>query len=427
MRTFHDHDVAPLIQALIAFVGQDSFAKCLATWRNSLLNARPIERVQADQSAFYWWPGLAHFAQWQPGMPHAPATLLLAKDAIKLLDLLTTMPDSVKKEFAGALGAYLKAPGHLHELSMAHHLAQIGCQIRWFEHAGGGIPEFLAIRPDLAFEVECKRISVDAGRQLARGAFARFADEIIGAVRRRKLMGRVHVVLTRRLPAPAQQAQIAASLGAALDAGHYQGSIALLPWGQAELALQPADDGVVDWEAAQADARAQHAPELHAVVHGQPVAGGAANLIRLTTMSMERSAYLRTIYKTMKAAARDQLSGNHPGLLCIHIPEIRDFTGLLEDSALKDMTAYFFSQVEHAHVFAVAYTSDTRVMEESTGFQFTADALAFKNAGCKFPEAFDFRLFPHEVIAPLTASSAPPPHAYGDPDGDVMEPNSEQP
>lgn len=56
MRTFTNDDVAPLIEALTEFVGRENFDKSVASWRKTLANARQIERVQAEQSAFYWWP-----------------------------------------------------------------------------------------------------------------------------------------------------------------------------------------------------------------------------------------------------------------------------------------------------------------------------------------------------------------------------------
>ncbi len=160
----------------------------------------------------------------------------------------------------------------------------------------------------------------------------------------------------------------------------------------AHIHLTPFDDALIDWDATLATARAFTTEQGHSVTKADSIDDAPANPITVAAKSMERDAYLRAIYVTMKEAAKRQLSGTRPALLCIYIPEIRDFSSLVDESGLKAMTEYFFGKPENAHVFAVAYTSDTQSIKEQNGYQFSADMLVFKNALCKFPAARTFNV-----------------------------------
>lgn len=401
MYTLTLHDITPLIDDLIAFVGHDRLKKSVATWRNALQNARPAERIQQEKAAFYWWRGLAEHWQCQAsGDAPTLATQLLAKDAMKIRDLLPTMPASVKKQFAGALGDARNAASHLHEISMAHHCLGLGGQIDWCEESGQGIPEFVARFPELEFDVECKYLSPDIGRRVARAEFVRFAATIEPQLRKCRVMGHVHFALHDGLPHAAKYAHVAATLRSAIAGGLQVGRLDMPPWGEAHLAIRAADNVPIDWDAAQPAFRAAAPVQGHALVHAQQLTGQPANPIVLSVASAEKDAYLHAVYCIMKEAAQRQLSGTRAGLLCIHIPEINDFSSLMDESGLRQITAYFFAKPEHAHVFAVAYTSDTHIIDEPTGFRTTASALAFKNGNCRFLSASSFRLFGQEELPP---------------------------
>lgn len=407
MRTFTTEDIPIHIDALTAFIGAERIKKSVATWRNSIANSPPLVRAHQRRESFYWWPGFASYWDSQTaGTTYVMETLLLAKDATKVLDVLDTMPASIKGKYAGALGDVRNAPTHLFEISMAHHFMSFGYKLQWIENTGRGIPEFIVVTPSLEFEVECKHMSVDAGRLVSREEFSRFGALVEAPLRKRHVMGSVRVMLNERLPKSlGDLEQIAATIGTAIDAGTLTGSIEFAPWGAATIKLSPANDAVIDWDATQALARSAMPLQGHVVVHAQEFNDRPVNPISLTLETVKRDEYLKAMYDTMKDAAKRQLSRSCPGLLCVHIPEINDFASLLEESSLRNMTAYFFSKECHDHVCAVGYSSDTRIISEPTGYQFTADALAYKNAYCRFPGANELRLFSRESTPPEMLAS----------------------
>ncbi len=359
------------------------------------------------QESFYWWPGFASY--WESkatGSPYSMETLMLAKDATKVLDALEGMPASVKGKYGGALGDVRNAPMHLFEISMAHHFMSFGYSVRWLEDAGRGIAEFIVVTPDIEFDVECKYITVNAGRLITREEFSRFGSLVEAELRKRRVMGSVRVTLIDRLPKPLPDlGKIAATIGAAFDAGTISGPIEFAPWGAADVELAAANDVPIDWDEAQMKMRDAMPSYGHAFARAESLNGKPVNLITLTSKSVKQDEYLKAIYCTIKDAAYRQFSKSRPGLLCVHIPEISNFENMLDESSLRNMTAYFFSKSDHRHVCAISYSSDTRIILEETGYQFTIDALAYKNAFCRFPGAKDIQLFSHESPVPELQTS----------------------
>jgi hypothetical protein len=402
MRAFTPEDISTHIDALTKFVGEERIKRSVATWRNSIQKSPPLVSAHREQESFYWWPGFVNY--WESkatGAPYTMATVLLAKDATKILDVLETMPESIKVKYAAALGDGRNTAAYLFELNMAHHFMSFGHTIQWIEDTGRGIAEFIVVTPTIEFEVECKHISVDAGRLITRQEFSRFAALVEDAMRKRRVMGNVRLMLDDRLPKlSADLEQMASMIGAAFDEGGGVGQLALPPWGTAIIQLSPANDAAIDWEEAQSIMRAAKPKQGHAFMHAQKLNDQPVNTILVTLETAKRDEYLRAIYDTLKDAAKRQLSKVRPGVLCVHIPEIRDFSGLLEESGLHNMTAYFFSKDGNAHICAVSYSSDPRIIWEPTGYRFTTDALAYKNANCRFPYANQIRLFSHETVPP---------------------------
>lgn len=407
MRTFTTTDIAPNIESLIAFIGQERIKKSISSWQNSIQNSPQLIRDHRLQESFYWWPGFSDYLNSQQlGTPYSMKTLQLAKDATKVLDVLETMPDSIKAKYAGALGDVRNAPTHLFEISMAHHFMSFGYKIKWIEDIGRGIAEFIVVTPTIEFEVECKHITVNAGRLIAREEFSRFGALIETQLRKRRLGGTIRVIINDRLPKPLQDlGEIVATVTPAIDSGIVDGQIEFPPWGTAIVELAKMDDLPIDWDAAQAQMRSSAPHQGHALARADSINGRPTNLIMLTLESIKPDEHLKAIYGTLKGAADRQLSKLRPGLLCVHIPEINDFGSMADESGLRKMTAYFFSNERHNHVSAISYSSDTHIISEDTGYQFTNDALAFKNAVCRFPGANEIRLFGHESAAPKLATS----------------------
>lgn len=397
--SFFTVDSVPgLIDGLTEFIGLQRIKKSVATWRNTMASASPVEKMHHLEAVFYWWPGFAQY--WdskRDGAPYTLATVLLAKDAMKVLEVAPGMPASVKAKYAGALGDTGNAHTHFFEISMAHHFMGLGHQIKWYEDEGHGIGEFIVVTPTIEFDVECKHLTVNAGRQVTRKEFSQLTALIDARLRKQRLMGSIHITLSKRLPKSADQL---ASIATAIGSGQFTGTVEFAPWGHAALELSPANDVAIDWEQSQIQMRHDMGPVGHALLHASRLDDKPVNPISIVLHSDKQDDFLMSMYDTMKDAAERQLSGSRPGLLCIHLPEIHDFRNLIEESGLKAWTTYFFSKEHNNHVAAVSYSSDTKMAEDSTGINFSADALAYKNALCRFPDAAGVKLFDVEHFPP---------------------------
>ena len=90
---FTVESVPGLIDGLTKFIGMQRIKKSVATWRNTMSRATPVEKMHHLGATFYWWPGFAQY--WdstKDGTPYTVATILLAKDALKVLEAETGRP-----------------------------------------------------------------------------------------------------------------------------------------------------------------------------------------------------------------------------------------------------------------------------------------------------------------------------------------------
>lgn len=98
-------------------------------------------------------------------------------------------------------------------------------------------------------------------------------------------------------------------------------------------------------------------------VHALIVGGGASSVL-LTARSAKPDDSLKGIYKQIKAAAKNQLTGARPGLLFVMIEEVPStaWAGLAHDSGLRRMTETLFVDQRFSHVHSVLYSSEGLVV-----------------------------------------------------------------
>jgi hypothetical protein len=196
-----------------------------------------------------------------------------------------------------------------------------------------------------------------------REVFARFAAMIGARLRKLRVMGELKITLNKGLPkALSELNAICDDINNAIANGHRSGTTDVAPWGLANINVMPADDKVINWDSLRASARTATRNHAHSMVNAENINGRPVNFISVTVNTAERDEYLRAIYETMMDASKRQLSKERPGILCIHIPEIKDFARLADNSALQEMAFAFFAKERNDHVCAVAFSSDTRIV-----------------------------------------------------------------
>jgi hypothetical protein len=403
-RTFGPADVAPLIHFLVQLIGIEKVSAAVASWRRGVPKADCAERRQYLDQSFPWWSAFEEFwALTQPARPGqvvmASATVLgLAKDAQKLQDLLPGMPATVRSKYAAALSSIDNAPGHFFEIDMAHHFWMSGHSITWCEAAQGQkMPEFIVHTPTFDFEVECKQMSVDKGRSITRADFARLADQVIKRFRAQGLCGTIKVDLLAPLSAKQNGlANLAEAISQLAKTGARTGSHMIAPWGDVTLDIIEADAAVVDFDEMQIQLRARTPLHAHSLIsaEGRAPDSPPINPLAMTVACVRPDTFNDAIKRTLYQAAGSQLSGDRPGVLCVFIPEIRDFEALGPENRLERIAGSLFDGADRSHLAGVMYASHGQVVPDGAGsVLMTAPALAFTNSNCRFPELRGFRFF----------------------------------
>ena len=199
----HDYEASNLIRKLINFLGQNEVEKALDRYQASLKSSTLIYGQYYLKHRHPWWNALmTYFGIEKSGKSIknnlTPELKMLAGDAKRLSVVQRTMPESMKQKFARDLADDKRAYDYFFEIEMAWHFIMQGCEILWHEAT---VPhsEFLAVCGSFEFNVECKRISMDASRRVRRQDFYRLADKIIPAVRKQGYSGTIDVALTDKM------------------------------------------------------------------------------------------------------------------------------------------------------------------------------------------------------------------------------------
>lgn len=393
MKTFSSSDVGPLIHGLQAFIGLDRVKEAVAGWQRSVDNSRGLVKHYHAEHTFPWWRAFEEFWRAEhigPGsLSFVTANVIaLAKDALKLLELLPNMPDSIRQKYSSALGSRENAPSHFFEIAMAHHFLTLGYEITWCEATGKKLPEFIVKAPNFNFEVECKQISVDKGRRIIRRDFYQLYDLISEGVRQLGMMGTIRVELTTNLPKQYPElVAIADAILQLIKRGIHNGTTQLRGRGSVTLQIEKADNVVIDFSAAEAAFRAGNPQNVHGAIMAQPNSEvQAINALAISVTCLRDDEFLSAVIATLKVASVSQLSGQHPGVLCVFIPEIDDFEALSKGSGLEATAATLFERAGRDHLAGIVFASHGRVTRHATGAQLSAAALAYSNPTCRFEE-----------------------------------------
>lgn len=386
-----------MIDSLIQFVGIGKLKNAVAGWRKSCHSAKKITRGFHREQAFPWWRALDEYweiAKHGKGLYGLNAYIVkLARDAHVVQTVAATMPAAVRMGVAAKLGSRENAPPALFEISIAHQFLKLGYNLAWCEDNGAPMPEFVATRNGLEFEVECKQISFDTGRHISRVDFCQVADLIEPKLRRHQVMGRVEITLNERLSSKPQDREQIAHDVLKVAYSSTQGEIAY-PWGSVIMQLQPYDDFPLDFQAFEQAERKQKSSDAQIVITAD--AGkenrAAINPLLISMKCSNSDEVLEAAFSTLAASATRQLSGNRPGVLCLFLPDIDDFESLRAHPALVKMVDELFESASRLHVAAIVLASNDRVRPLAIGgFDLDRPILSYRNTKCRFPEAAEFR------------------------------------
>jgi len=236
----HDYEVTNLVNKLIGFLGRNEVEKCLKRYKHSLKSSGPVFRDYYLKTRHPWWNAFIEYFGLEKAGKSIRKNLtenikILAGDAKKISILQKFMPESVKNKYKKDLIDDNRAFDYLFEIQIAWHFYLKGGLIQWYEDDGHKHPEFLVKTPSFEFDVECKRISVDASRKIRRRDFYRFSEKLNPLVEERGYSGTIDINIQDRLHSSDKYlndltSQVLAIINQGQIKGHYEiplGSLSL--------------------------------------------------------------------------------------------------------------------------------------------------------------------------------------------------------
>ncbi len=398
----HDYEIQKLIGRLILFLGQNQVKSCLRRYYSSLKSSGPIFREYYLKTRHPWWDAFSkYFAFEKSGMvirKHlTPELLLLAGDAKKIAVLEKCMPDSVKQKYKRDLVDEKRAYDYLFEIQMAWHFFLKGCTIQWHEDNSGRHSEFLVQSEGCKFNVECKRVSIDASRKIHRQDFYRLADMIIPGIQKLGYSGSIDISISDRLHATEEFIrELSNQVIGQISSGTLKGNCHI-PFGSLSINLEGANGTVIDlqdrWE--RLCMRKDH--NGHCAIFAQAKEEKPIDPIDVTLKSEKADNVLKGI-KERIANAKDQLVRSMPGLIICFLEGMTDFREFASKSGLQRMTSELLCKDEYTHVVGVSYYSEPLSYVDANTEEFFHQGLLFRNSQCRFEEAKRF-----QFMAPLEA------------------------
>jgi len=215
------------------------------------------------------------------------------------------------------------------EMKVAAHLMSRGFEVEFHDLESGGGYDFLAKSESTKLEVECKHISADIGRQIHRRKLYELGGVLFPVIAQavdRGGEGRlVQVTLPGRLTSSKEQQQalmerIRAVLSGAVS--EVDDSVCAVSSSTFSLAASPFSRGrghrltmadVTDYLK-----QAFNIENANVLLNWRP--GHAAVIVFFRSTKPDK--VLDTVFKRLKADARQQFSGNLPAFLCVHLADL---------------------------------------------------------------------------------------------------------
>jgi hypothetical protein len=392
----HDYEVSALINKLISFIGRKEVERCLEKYRASLQSSSYIFREYYLKYRHPWWHALTEFFEIEKSgksvRRHLSEELkILAGDAKKINTLQKIMPECIKEKYKRDLADDERAYDYLFELQIAWHFFLKGYYIKWHENDSERHSEFLVKASDFEFNVECKRISVDASRKIRRRDFYRLAEKVIPNIEDMGYFGIIDIILEDKLDRNENflnkiVSQVCQEISNKRLNGDYK-----IPSGTLHLELKQTTGIPINIHDHFNDLWKRKSHQAHGVIIAKAKYGKPVDPIELTLMCNKSNKVLDGIRDTISEAGKLQLDKSKPGLIVCFLEGIDDLSELATDSGLQIMSSLLLLKDSFAHIAALCYSSEKRIEKDANTERFPNQALIYRNPLCKFEQARDFQ------------------------------------
>jgi len=396
----YENEARKYIIKLIDFFGCIQIEKCLKKYKESLVCAGPIYKRYHLMRRHPWWEALIYFYELESKGKSVNKNLdlqlkILAGDGKKISVLQKMMPDSVRSKFKKDLLDPKRAFDFLFELKIAWHYLINGHSLNWYEDDNR--PDFLVKTPEFDFNVECKRVTVDASRKVWRNDFYRLVERLLPKVQKLNYKGTIDVELDGRLHSNDQHLEkLSTDILAAIQNSGPSGTFDI-SLGKVIFDLKESNGEVVNFRERYQDLWGRKAHEAHGVIFACEGNGNPVDAVELTLKSRKSDKVLEGIKDKIKYAATKQLPNDKPGLISCFLEDIADLTGLASESGLQIMSHYLLDKKEFSHVAAISFSAENRVQKEPGAENFNSQGLLFRNPHCIYENVQGFPFLSKEI------------------------------
>jgi hypothetical protein len=284
--------------------------------------------------------------------------------------------------------------GFLLELLAATHLSRRGARLAVPDSPGEGTYDWLATIDDLEFEIECKSISPNKGRKVHREQALRMHHLVaceLGSMVDRLIGGLlVRIVVPDRFPTNfSDTREIAKQVkSSVLSARQMETALAEVSMAEFSLADTPFASGKPEPMAIQ-----QFLHDRFGITNREAMAYGSPGKCAfvLVVQSREPDRLLEETMSTLEDAARRQLTGRRPAVLCAKFEGLNsdELTDLGREkatpSALRIHASGFLDKPRHAHVASLAFLADGELTRsEGEAISRTGAVYYFTNANSPY-------------------------------------------
>lgn len=396
----HDYEVSRLINRLVSFLGPITVERCIQKYNASLQSSGPVFRDYYLKYRHPWWNALSEFFELEKAGKSILKNLTeglktLAGDSQKVTTLQKLMPDAVREKYRKDLIDDNRANDYLFEIDIAWHFFQKGYDIKWYESALKSHSEFLVRAPELEFDVECKRISVDISRRIRKRDFYRLAEQLIPKISKMGYSGMIDIVLKDKLHCNDKFLnELANEAVNEVYNGRLKGGFEI-PFGSLALELVPANGNPVDLYERFDHLWRRKSEQAHGAIFAKSKNGRPVDPVELTLMCERADNVLEGIRdRIMKA--KTQLDESKPGLIACFLEGVDDLRELAKDSGLQMMSSLLLTKETFSHVAGISYSSEPHIERSAESERFFNQALIFRNSHCRYEKVKDFQFLSGE-------------------------------
>ncbi|MBI4775136.1 MAG: hypothetical protein HY788_13345 [Deltaproteobacteria bacterium] len=388
------------VRRLEKYLGHNNIKKALERYDKAKKSSKPLYRDYYLRLRHPWWEGFMQFYKLEASGKAiyknlTPEIMELAGDSLKVCELTNSMPDDLKNRYRQNLLDEENANNYLFEILIAWGYKIRNYNISWNNDDSVAGPEYSIVIGNYELEVECKKLSVDTFRKIKRPDFYHFVDDLVPKISDAGLKGNIEIEFHDKLPSNMQtQEEIITEILDEVDGKPINRHVHL-SCADVDLSLKEKSNDLVDIKQMYKQLLVRKPVNAHCVIYLPPGSSSEINPIEIVCKSQRDEDIIGGMRGIISKASKRQLSKKNPGIVACFIPEIESFEGLQNEGALANMSYGLFDE-SRAHVAAILYCSDSRLLPEFYGYRSYHPALVFKNPYCRYEEVRDFKFLSTE-------------------------------